>query len=218
MNVIYISQDYEKYKSFPILDDPINLQHHYNYQLENLHERKPDTVIIDLSNSLVTVKRVRRKLPLIPLLIHANHIEEDQVVELLSLGVDALIKSHHSKDRIFAQLNNTFNKYKRLLKSQESNDLKLQIDSEKNEIHLAGVKYSVTPLEMSILKFLDENSEKLVKKSVLYKALWNNETQNNFTLNTHIYNLKKKVPPLKYLIQTKKGLGYVFTRERKNLP
>lgn len=91
-----------------------------------------------------------------------------------------------------------------------SQKLDIQIDHEQKAVNYNNQKIKLTPSEYKILTYLLKNTNKTIKRSIIEKKLWNEVSVSKNTLDTHIYNLKKKLPLLSPKLLSVYGDGFLL--------
>lgn len=69
---------------------------------------------------------------------------------------------------------------------------------------------ALTEVEYSILCYLFMNEGVWIPRDRLVNALWPEQSQSRNVLDTHLSNLKSKIPGLKKCLQNRRGHGYRF--------
>ena len=182
-----------------------------NNHFSQLYDYSPDSILFNQLNTIDIIKQTREYFPYTPIFLFADYMSELDLVKAYNIGFDGTLKANYSEERVYAIVTNTIQTYKRLLSANTQSPIDIQINTNRSEIIINGTGYFLTPTEMKIITLLKERSGQVISKEELSLSLWGNSNNRDFTLNTHIYNIKKKIPPLRTLIFTKKGLGYVLT-------
>lgn len=86
----------------------------------------------------------------------------------------------------------------------------LQVDSEKYEVFRDGVYLELTPTGFKLLKLLQLESPRVVKKQTLEYEVWGDDLPNSDALKTHIHTLRQVLdkPFSKPMLKTVPGVGY----------
>ena len=71
-------------------------------------------------------------------------------------------------------------------------------------------KISLTPTEFEILSFFIENKNKQIKRDSISNLIWPDTVVSKNTFDTHLLNLKKKIPPFAEKLETIYRVGYVY--------
>lgn len=89
-------------------------------------------------------------------------------------------------------------------------ELELHIDMQQRIITHNNQRIKLTPSEFKILTHFLKNSNTTINRNSLEKALWNEVNVSKNTLDTHIYNIKKKLPNLSDKIISVYGDGFLL--------
>lgn len=89
-------------------------------------------------------------------------------------------------------------------------ELELNIDMQQRVISHNNQRIKLTPSEFKILTHFLKNSNTTINRNSLEKALWNEVNVSKNTLDTHIYNIKKKLPNLSDKIISVYGDGFLL--------
>jgi DNA-binding response OmpR family regulator len=68
----------------------------------------------------------------------------------------------------------------------------------------------LTKIEFDLLNFFLKNRKKQISREVLITHVWGTRQVSKNTLDTHLLNLKKKVPPFSEKLVSVYGSGYLF--------
>jgi len=179
--------------------------------IHQLYEESVDSILFQKLSDKDLIINTRKNFPYTPIFLLSNYISEIELIDAYNMGFDGMLKTSYSTERVYAIVENTIKTYQRLLLANIDKPINVQFNTDRNEIIINGTSYSLTPIEMKIILFLKNSPNKLVSKNEIFNHLWDGNCKKNFSLNTHIYNIKKKIPPFRPLIHTKKGLGYIFS-------
>jgi DNA-binding response OmpR family regulator len=90
---------------------------------------------------------------------------------------------------------------------------RLVIDTAKRQVSLDGVAGAFSDREFKILKILTENKGAIVTRVELNKLVWGYSEERGrqaSTLNNAITSLRRHLQDLRWVVQTKGSLGYIF--------
>lgn len=71
--------------------------------------------------------------------------------------------------------------------------------------------FHLTDVELKLLSYFENQREKWIQREDLINFIWQGPTGSRNTLDTHLTNLKKKVPVLKERIKTQRGKGFFYS-------
>lgn len=93
-------------------------------------------------------------------------------------------------------------------KEQEKNSLILNPDF--NTILYQDQEIHLTQTEFDILSTFLANKNKVISKEKLHQAIYKNDVKAKNIINTHLLNLKNKLPCLKDNLKSVRGKGYIY--------
>tara|TARA_R110001592_G_scaffold67058_3_gene205818 strand:+ start:130 stop:801 length:672 start_codon:yes stop_codon:yes gene_type:complete len=176
---------------------------------------QPDIVVLDLGlpdiDGLEVLKSARKFGFSNPVLIlTARDATSDKVLGL-DAGADDYLAKPFEIDELLARLR----ALERRLSNVKSHSIEIEgveIDTNSHEVTIAGQGISMSRREYMLLKALMESANKIQTRDVLDSKLysWGEEVSSN-TVEVHIHNLRKKLPP--GFIQTVRGVGYVVRKQ-----
>ena len=192
-----------------------------NYQVKNayagteallVHNEEVDLILLDLmlpgKNGEEIIKELKG-IHDVPILIMSAIADIEKKLNLFSLGVNDYITKPFYNEELLARINVWLTKQvdekEKILKYK---DIILSVDN-----------YQVTcnKKELSLLKLLMENKERIVTKSFIFDKIWNDEfSADENTLNVHMSKIKNKLKecnPKEEYIETIWSVGY---RLKKN--
>jgi DNA-binding response OmpR family regulator len=182
-----------------------------SYEIEKfLYELPEDLILIHSKNnherSLELFKAVKAKYPWVPVIFMNDSATEEEMVEALSLGVDDYIVKQVSPAQLVARLNNKIKK--KAVKEIKFDGGMLNFSSSTFEYQ--GNAFELTDIEFKILVLLINNPNKIVSKESVYNFLWKSDSVNLENLNSHVYNIRKKIHPFSECIKTVRKSGYMI--------
>lgn len=87
---------------------------------------------------------------------------------------------------------------------------KFEFDRERHCVTICDGQVSLTPIEYKILEILVDNSGKTVERKALLQMAMGREAASRNALDTHITNLKRKIPVLESKLKVVYGRGFIF--------
>ncbi len=192
--------------------------------LKVFHLERPDLVVLDIvmpgnMNGLEVCKRIRQVADTPVMMLSAQAITEDDIVEGLTAGADEyLIKP--------VRLNEFAARVRAILRrslvnsgesEQEYNDGYLSVDLHRRHVHVQGKKVHLTPTEFKLLAVLMENAGRVVSQRDLLEQVWGHEYVDDiYYPRVYISQLRRKVEPdaaNPVYILTEHRVGYRFERQ-----
>lgn len=129
----------------------------------------------------------------------------EMAVKLLNQKIDGFFEKPISFEEVKLRIDAEFeNSNKRI-------DNKLSLNSYEKVIVIGNNQIFLTDVEFRILDFLINQKEKWVSRNDIISFVWKGPTVSRNTLDTHLSNLKKKVPQLKEQIKVARGKGYFYS-------
>ena len=186
---------------------------------------RPDLVVLDIvmpeMDGLTVCKRIREVADTPIMMLSAQAITEESIIEGLNAGADEyLIKP--------VKLNEFLARVKALLRRaqlgatevrQGYNDGYLSADLHRRQVHVQGRKVHLTPTEFKLLAVLLENSGQVVSQRDLLEQVWGQEYIDDiYYPRVYISQLRRKIEPNPsnpIYILTEHRIGYRF---EKHLP
>lgn len=182
--------------------------------ISHLDEVDFDLILISNKTKIKTpfdyLKDLRENWKGKPIFLVVDNIAENEIIFGYQLGMDGVIKWPCSEGELAAKINSEIIKYDRLLNFHHHSMMSFKLNQDLFELDVNGSCFKLTPLEFNILNLLKTNANTLVKKEQLLLNFRPELKHPEKTLNTHIYNMKKKIPILEKLIQSKKNIGYTL--------
>jgi DNA-binding response OmpR family regulator len=182
--------------------------------LEGIH----DAVIVDLGlpdrDGLDLIASCRAHGSNAPVLILSARRTVDERVRGLEQGGDDYLTKPFALAELLARLRNLLKRSSPL--QMESVRLKvgdLQLDLVRREAWRADQPLQLTPQEFVLLEYLCRNEGRVVTRTMILDHVWRMRIDPaTNVVDVHIYRLRSKVDRdgMKPLIQTIRGVGYVF--------
>jgi two-component system KDP operon response regulator KdpE len=191
--------------------------------LRAFHSERPDLVILDIvmpggMDGLTVCRRIREVADTPIMMLSAQAVTEEDVIEGLSAGADEyLIKP--------VRLNEFVARVQALLRrsqlptsdvEQSYNDGYLSVDLHRRHVHVEGRKIHLTPTEFKLLAVLMENSGRVVSQRDLLEQVWGREYIDDvYYPRVYISQLRRKIEPdaaNPIYILTEHRVGYRFEK------
>lgn len=74
-----------------------------------------------------------------------------------------------------------------------------------------GSDISLTDVEFQILSYFVAQKDRWIAREELIQYVWGQSTNSRNTLDTHLSNLKRKIPDLKISLKVVRGRGFLFS-------
>lgn len=194
--------------------------------LRAFHAERPDLVILDIvmpgdMDGLTVCRRIRDLADTPIMMLSAQAITEDNIIEGLNAGADEyLIKP--------IRLNEFVARVQALLRraqlasgevEQVYDDGYLQVDLHRRQVHVDGKKVHLTPTEFKLLAVLMENAGHVVPQRDLLEQVWGQEYVDDvYYPRVYISQLRRKIeqdPSNPSYILTEHRVGYRFEKQSR---
>jgi two-component system, OmpR family, alkaline phosphatase synthesis response regulator PhoP len=196
--------------------------------LEQARQYSPDVVVLDILllsvDGLEVCRRLRTFSDAYVLMLTAKAEEIDRVIGL-EVGADDYLTKPFSPRELVARvrallrrphLGSAISALPDVPPPQRVGNL--LIDYARHEVTLAGAVVLLTPLEFALLTALAAHPGLVFTRARLLEQVWGTDYfGDDHVLDVHIANLRKKLnddPTNPHYIETVRGIGYRFTRER----
>lgn len=158
-----------------------------------------DLIIMELfvrgSSSLDWVSVFRRKKPKIPIILVTSNACKNTCISALNMDVDRI----YEKPITPTLLQTLFEEF--------SNRSALRLNHERKAVYSQNRWVDLTSTEYKILETL-KIARRRMTRAELQLAVWPNAQISENNLDTHLTNLKRKIPELNQSLNVKRGLGY----------
>lgn len=193
--------------------------------LRAFHASKPDLVVLDIvmpgeMDGLTVCRRIREVADTPVLMLSANAITENDIIEGLQSGADEyLIKPVRLNEfvaRIRAMLRRSLSAS--VAESVSGyDDGYLNIDLNRRQVHVQGRRVHLTPTEFKLLAVLLENAGHVVNQRELLEQVWGAEYADDvYYPRVYISQLRRKIEPdvaSPVYILTEHRIGYRFEKQ-----
>jgi len=192
--------------------------------LRTFHAEHPNLVILDIvmpgeMDGLTVCRRIREVADTPVMMLSAQAINEDNIVEGLNSGADEyLIKP--------VRLNEFSARVRALLRRAQStggepdqnyDDGYLSVDLHRRHVYVEGRKVHLTPTEFKLLAVLMENASQVVPQRDLLEQVWGQEYVDDvYYPRVYISQLRRKIEPEAanpIYILTEHRVGYRFEKQ-----
>lgn len=195
--------------------------------LKAFHSEHPDLVILDIvmpgeMNGLTACRRIREVADTPIVMLSANAITEDDVIEGLNAGADEYLIKPIRMNEFVARIKAILRRVQ--LSSGDSeqgyDDGYLSIDLQRRHVHVDNKKIHLTPTEFKLLAVLLENAGHVVTQRDLLEQVWGKEYIDDiYYPRVYISQLRRKIEPEAsnpVYILTEHRVGYRFEKQLSN--
>ncbi len=165
-------------------------------------------------------QQIRKLNPLIPIIIVSERGEEEQIVRGLTTAADDYMTKPFSPHEFLARVRALLRRASLTRGATASEDASLAIrDILLDQLHMTvvvnGVRVSLTPRELSLLRAFMEHPDRVLSRDQLLQLAWGDTfVATAKAIDVYVLRLRKKIRPhLKedFYIRSLRGFGYVFT-------
>ena len=153
-----------------------------------------DVVLGDID--LDIVPEIRKLKADVPIVMVSNRTDKTNLLRAINLGINGFIE----KPVNLAALRETLERFR-------AKDCGLKMNEDRKAIHSQGKWVDLTSTEYKIIDTLRTAGRRLTRTE-LQAAVWPNSSISENNLDTHLTNLKRKIPELAACLNVKRGLGY----------
>jgi DNA-binding response OmpR family regulator len=186
--------------------------------------RDLDLAILDIMMPKVdgykVVKEIRVLYNIPIIMLSAKNQDSDKILGL-DLGADDYITKPFNPLEVVARVNAQIRRKYNLNSNEESRTTivigDVSLDTYNVRVTVRGEEIELTSIEYGILKFLMENSGRILTKNQIFETVWNEEfLSGDNTIMVHISRLRDKIEedsrnPV--YLKTVRGLGYKFEKK-----
>lgn len=191
--------------------------------LKIFHIEKPDLVVLDIimaggMDGLTVCKRIREVADTPIMMLSAQAITEQDVIDGLNAGADEYLTKPIRLDEFVARIRALFRRVQILASdvAQNYNDGYLNVDLHRRHVLVAGQKVHLTPTEFKLLSVLLEHAGRVVTQRDLLEQVWGQEYVDDlYYPRVYVSQLRRKIeqdPTNPTYILTEHRVGYRFER------
>jgi DNA-binding response OmpR family regulator len=168
-----------------------------------------DAIICDFvlgdGNGIDVVKLIKTLQPRPKLIFITAFANKEMAIELLNHKVDALMEKPFEYSDLLKILENELGSVSGAVNSEFSmHPLERTVRIGENTIEL-------TDVEFKLLSYLTTQQDRWVAREELIHCIWGGTTNSRNTLDTHLSNLKKKLPCFKSALKVVRGRGFCYS-------
>jgi len=195
--------------------------------LRAFHSERPDLVVLDIimaggMDGLTVCRRIRDLADTPIMMLSAQAITEEDVVEGLNAGADEYLIKPIRLNEFVARVNALMRRAQ--ISTSETDqvydDGYLNVDLHRRHVHVDGKKVHLTPTEFKLLAVLMENAGRVVPQRDLLEQVWGREYIDDvYYPRVYISQLRRKIekdPSNPLYILTEHRVGYRFEKQLRN--
>jgi DNA-binding response OmpR family regulator len=192
--------------------------------LRAFHGSRPDLVVLDIvmpggMDGLTVCRRIREVADTPVMMLSAQAVTEDDVIEGLNAGADEYLIKPVRLNEFVARVRALLRRSQVAVSESEQgyNDGYLSIDLHRRHVHVDGRKVHLTPTEFKLLAVLLENAGRVVSQRDLLEQVWGQEYVDDiYYPRVYVSQLRRKVEPdvtNPVYILTEHRIGYRFEKQ-----
>lgn len=191
--------------------------------LRAFHDERPDLVILDIvmpeMNGLTVCQRIREVAETPIMMLSAQAITEQDIVEGLNAGADEYMVKPIRLNEFVARVRALLRRSQTESSGNEPgyDDGYLNIDLQRRHVFVNGEKVHLTPTEFKLLVVLLENAGRVVPQRELLEKVWGVEYIDDvYYPRVYVSQLRHKIEPdpaAPIYILTEHRVGYRFERQ-----
>ncbi len=197
--------------------------------LRAFHVERPDIVVLDIvmpgeMDGLTVCRRIREVADTPVMMLSAQAITEDDIIEGLSAGADEYLIKPVGLNEFVARIQALLRRVQIGMAETEQgyNDGYLNVDLHRRHVHVDGRRIHLTPTEFKLLAVLLENAGRVVSQRALLEQVWGHEYIDDiYYPRVYISQLRRKIEPdaaSPTYILTEHRVGYRFEKQTPAFP
>jgi DNA-binding response OmpR family regulator len=179
---------------------------------------RPSAVILDLRLPGVSGRDIchelKKRAPITPVLVLSAANDVTDKVLLLEIGADDYITKPFSPRELLARVRTALRRVVRTNAMEATGFGAVSVNFKKMEVLRGGDAVTLTAQEFKTLKFLMQNSERVITRDELLNEVWGYQNYpSTRTVDNHILKLRQKLesdPANPVHFRTVHGVGYKF--------
>lgn len=188
-----------------------------------LEGQKFDAILLDIhmpeKDGFEVLKEITQsRFSTIPVLLYTS--DELQLIRykaLASPAVDIIYRTLPTKEIELRILNKIQIFAKKTEKEKHLTLSTLRLNLETLEAFHKEENLNLTPIEFKILATLIKNFPEKISRETLMKKAWNQDQVLDRTVNTHLTNLRNKLPKNEFSVESPRGTGVMLKKQQSGL-
>lgn len=185
-----------------------------------VQENEPDIILLDVMlpdmNGFSITKKLRSSQIQIPILFLTARDETEDKITGLTVGGDDYLTKPFSLDEVVARIQAILRRTKAIDAEPSVIDAgAISINQDAHEVLVEGKPVELSPTEYKLLRFLVINADRVLTKSQILDHVWEYDFNGDMGIvESYVSYLRKKLDPIssRPLIQTKRGVGYIYKK------
>lgn len=185
--------------------------------VKDVIKEDPHVILLDINlpyyDGYYICREIRKQSDVPIIVVTSRQSEVDELMSM-NLGADDFVTKPYNTQILLARIASIIKRtYSKSNEAEILNYKGVKYDLYKSEVKFNDNKVELTKNESKILYTLIKNSEKIVSRDEIIKALWQtNEFIDDNTLTVNVNRLRRKIESLgaKGYLKTKRGQGYIL--------
>jgi two-component system alkaline phosphatase synthesis response regulator PhoP len=144
----------------------------------------------------------------IPIIFLTSHNEPEQESFGLELGADDFVGKPFNKEVLKARVNKRLTGPTQDFMGEVTELGECRIFWDRQEAANGEERIPLTGKEVGLLRLFVENRGRLLTRNMILEKIWADTYITDRTIDSHVKELRKKIPPLAHLLKTVYGSGY----------
>ncbi|MBI3994221.1 MAG: response regulator transcription factor [Candidatus Lambdaproteobacteria bacterium] len=177
-------------------------------------EHKPHLVLLDIlmpgMDGFQTCLRLRRNKDTqnIPIIFLTSKTEPESETFGLELGADDFVMKPFNKEVLRARVKRRLTGGGGIAPGEETVLGDCTVQWERQEVQRGKLRIPLTAKEIGMLRLFVENQGRVLTRETILDRVWSERYITDRTIDSHIKELRKKIPPLVKMLKTVYGSGY----------
>ncbi|MQA03550.1 MAG: response regulator [Streptosporangiales bacterium] len=185
---------------------------------------RPDLLVLDVMmpgmDGFAVVRRLRADGIRVPVLFLTARDATGDKVQGLTLGGDDYVTKPFSLEELVARIRAVLRRTAgpdANLRSAKLSFADIELDDESHEVYKAGEPVSLSPTEFKLLRYLMENTGRVLSKAQILDHVWQYDFGGDANIvESYISYLRRKIDTTQpRLLHTVRGVGYVLRKPRR---
>ncbi len=214
-NLNIFEEKFSEFFEITVSNDPLTI---FNL----LEAQKFDVILLDIHmpdrDGFQVLKEINEsRFSSIPVLMYTS--DELQAIRYKALSSAAcdIIYRTLSDEEIKLRIENKINLFSKRTGEERHLALgSLSLNLETLEAFHSSRNLNLTPIEFKILAALVKNFPEKISRESMVKKAWNSDNVLDRTVNTHLTNLRNKLPKEEFMIESPRGTGIVLKKNSES--
>ncbi len=182
--------------------------------LELAVDHKPHLVLLDIlmpgMDGFQTCLRLRKNKETqnIPIIFLTSKTEPESETFGLELGADDFVMKPFNKDVLRARVKRRLSAGAGIAPGEETALGDTIVQWDRQEVLRGSERIPLTTKEIGMLRLFVENPGRVLTRESILDRVWSERYITDRTIDSHIKELRKKIPPLVKMLKTVYGSGY----------